>query len=35
MTTTAQDLRASLIGAWTLESYESRSLDGSNVDPRQ
>jgi hypothetical protein len=35
MTATAEHLRANLIGAWTLESYESRSLDGSNVDPRQ
>jgi hypothetical protein len=31
MTATAEHLRANLIGAWTLESYESRSLDGSNV----
>ena len=31
MTATAEDLRANLIGAWTLESYESRSLDGSGV----
>ena len=30
-TATAEDLRAHLIGAWTLESYESRSLDGSGV----
>jgi hypothetical protein len=29
--TAADDLRANLIGAWTLESYESRSLDGSRV----
>ncbi|HZC93379.1 MAG TPA: lipocalin-like domain-containing protein [Mycobacterium sp.] len=27
----AQDLRTSLVGAWTLESYESRSLDDSSV----
>ena len=31
MTATAEGLRANLIGAWTLESYESRSLDGSTV----
>ena len=32
MTSTAADnLRTSVIGAWTLQSYESRSLDGSNV----
>jgi hypothetical protein len=30
-TTAADDLRAHLIGAWRLESYESRSVDGSNV----
>jgi hypothetical protein len=29
--TAADDLRANLIGAWTLESYESRSIDGSSV----
>ena len=29
--TAAQDLRVNLIGAWTLESYESRSIDGSSV----
>ena len=27
----ADDLRAHLIGAWTLESYQSRRIDGSNV----
>jgi hypothetical protein len=32
MTATAADnLRAHLIGAWTLESYESRSINGSSV----
>jgi Lipocalin-like domain len=31
MTASAEDLCANLIGARTLESYESRSLDGSNV----
>jgi hypothetical protein len=31
MATTAQDLRAGLIGAWKLESYESRTIDGSTV----
>ena len=31
MTATAEHLRANLIGAWTLESYESRSLDGAGV----
>ena len=30
-TTTADDLRTNLIGAWTLQSYESSSIDGSNV----
>ena len=29
--TTADDLRTNVIGAWTLQSYESRSIDGSNV----
>jgi hypothetical protein len=29
--TAAEELRANLVGAWTLESYESRSLDGSGV----
>jgi Lipocalin-like domain len=29
--TAADDLRAQLIGAWRLESYESRSVDGSDV----
>jgi hypothetical protein len=29
--TAADDLRANLIGAWTLESYESRSIEGSGV----
>jgi lipocalin-like protein len=29
--TTADELRAKLIGAWTLQSYESRALDGSDV----
>ncbi|SRR5690242_19539333 len=38
--TTADDLRTNLIGAWTLQSYEARSIDGSNtiyplgVDPQ-
>lgn len=31
MTATLEDLRTNLIGAWTLESYESRSLDGTSV----
>jgi hypothetical protein len=26
--TAADDLRANLIGAWTLECYESHSIDG-------
>jgi hypothetical protein len=30
-TTTTDDLRTNLIGAWTLQSYESSSIDGSNV----
>ena len=30
-TTTADDLRTNLIGAWALQSYEARSIDGSNV----
>jgi hypothetical protein len=29
--TTADELRANLIGAWTLESYQSSSPDGSDV----
>jgi hypothetical protein len=29
--TTADGLRTNLIGAWTLQSYEARSIDGSNV----
>ena len=29
--TTADDLRTNVIGAWILQSYESRSIDGSNV----
>ena len=29
--TTADDLRTNLIGAWALQSYEARSIDGSNV----
>jgi hypothetical protein len=29
--TTADELRANLIGAWTLESYVSTSVDGSDV----
>jgi hypothetical protein len=29
--TTADELRTNLIGAWTLQSYESSSIDGSNV----
>jgi hypothetical protein len=28
---TADDLRANLIGAWTLQSYVSVSIDGSDV----
>jgi hypothetical protein len=38
--TTADDLRTNLIGAWALQSYEARSVDGSDViyplgvDPR-
>src|ERR1700758_3377669 len=38
--TTADDLRANVIGAWTPQSYEARSIDGSNtiyplgVDPQ-
>ena len=31
MTETAEHLRANLIGAWTLESYESHSPDGPTV----
>ncbi|OBA62474.1 hypothetical protein A5647_07845 [Mycobacterium sp. 1100029.7] len=31
MTTSVDKLRANLIGAWTLQSYESISLDGSDV----
>jgi Lipocalin-like domain len=30
-TTTADELRANLIGAWTLQSYESSTIDGSDV----
>lgn len=30
-TLTTQDLREYLVGAWTLESYESSDVDGSNV----
>ena len=30
-TTAADDLRTNLIGAWTLQSYESSSIDGSTV----
>lgn len=30
-TPTTQDLREYLVGAWTLESYESSDVDGSNV----
>ena len=30
-TTTTNDLRTNLIGAWTLQSYEARSIDGSSV----
>jgi hypothetical protein len=29
--TTADDLRTNLIGAWVLQSYEARSIDGSEV----
>ena len=29
--TTADDLRANLIGAWTLQSYVSMAIDGSDV----
>jgi hypothetical protein len=29
--TAADDLRTNVIGAWKLQSYESRSIDGSNV----
>ena len=29
--TTADDLRTNLIGAWTLQSYEARSIVGSDV----
>ncbi|WAC90393.1 lipocalin-like domain-containing protein [Mycobacterium sp. Aquia_213] len=29
--TTADELRTNLIGAWTLQSYESSALDGSDV----
>jgi hypothetical protein len=29
--TTADDLRTNLIGAWTLQSYEARSIDGCNA----
>jgi hypothetical protein len=30
-TTTTDDLRTNLIGAWTLQSYEAHSINGSNV----
>jgi len=30
-TTTTDDLRTNLIGGWTLQSYEARSIDGSSV----
>jgi hypothetical protein len=30
-TTTTDDLRTNLIGAWTLQSYEAHSIDGSTV----
>ena len=30
-TTTSDDLRTNLIGAWTLHSYEAHSIDGSTV----
>jgi hypothetical protein len=30
-TTTTDDLRTNLVGAWTLQSYEARSIDGSAV----
>jgi len=30
-TTTPDDLRTNLIGAWTLQSYEADSIDGSTV----
>jgi Lipocalin-like domain len=30
-TTTRDDLRTNLIGGWTLQSYEARSIDGSTV----
>ena len=30
-TTTTDDLRTNLIGAWTLQSYQARSIDGSTV----
>ena len=29
--TTADDLRTSLIGAWTLQSYEAHNIDGSEL----
>ncbi|GLE51924.1 lipocalin-like domain-containing protein [Mycobacterium montefiorense] len=31
MLTTANELRVNLIGAWTLQSYQSSALDGSDV----
>jgi hypothetical protein len=31
MTTTSHDLRTSIIGAWTLVSYESTAVDGSDL----
>ena len=30
-TTTTDDLRTNLIGAWTLQSYEAHSIDESTV----
>jgi hypothetical protein len=30
-TTTADTLRANIVGAWTLQSYESSAIDGSDV----
>lgn len=30
-TTTADTLRANIIGAWTLQSYQSSAIDGSDV----
>jgi hypothetical protein len=31
MATSADDLRANLIGLWTLQSYESSSVNGSDM----